>query len=169
MKAVWWLLPGLLAGRPGPSEVPWDLHELRAVGFRTIVSLDGLNGAAVRAAGLHHYRAALNGGLAFFALGRRLLVRQMIPLVDFVAAEVAAGRPTLVHCHAGKDRTGALLAGYLVRHRGLTPEEALHQVRRANPRAMTSWGFDRLPELFGTTRRHDTDSNGLHGLTRGRR
>ncbi len=148
MRAVYWVIPGLLAGRPGPRQVGWDLEELWAGGFRTIVSLAGADGAAIRTAGFRHYRVFLPGGLAFFPPLRSWLVRRMLPVVDFIAAEVAAGRPTLVHCYAGKDRTGAVLSGYLVCYRGLAPDEAIRLVRQANPRAMTALGFERLPRLF---------------------
>ncbi len=149
MRAVYWVIPGLLAGRSGPRKVGWDLAELWAGGLRTIVSLAGADGAAIRAAGLRHYQAPLPGGLAFLPPLRRWLVRRMVPVVDFIAAEVAAGRPTLVHCYAGKDRTGAVLAGYLVRYHDLSPDEAIRLVRQANPRAMTAPGFAQLPGLFG--------------------
>jgi len=148
VKVVYWLLPGLLAGRPGPGEVPWDLGELWEAGFRTIVSLSRTDGAAIRATGFRHYHVPLNGGLAFFPLLRRLLARRMLLAVDFIAGEVEAGRPTLVHCRQGNDRTGAVLAAYLVRHQGVSPAEAVRRVRGANPRAMRSPGFERLVEAF---------------------
>jgi protein-tyrosine phosphatase len=72
----------------------------------------------------------------------------MIPVIDTIAEEVAAGRPTLVHCRQGRDRTGAVLAGYMIRHGGLSPAEALRALRRLNPQAMVSPGFDRLPRLL---------------------
>jgi protein-tyrosine phosphatase len=127
---------------------PWDLEGIWAGGIRTIVSLVRTNGTAIRAAGFRHYQVPLNSGLAIFPLLHRCLVRRMLPVVDFIAAEIAAGRPTLVHCHAGKDRTGAVLTGYLIRHQSLSPDEAFHRVRQVNPRAMTAIGFDRLPRLF---------------------
>jgi hypothetical protein len=148
VKAVYWVAPRLLAGRPGPNESPWDLDEIWAGGVRTIVSLVRVNTTAIRAAGFRHYQVPLHGGFAFFPLLRRWLVGRMLPVVDFIAAEVAAGRPTLVHCHAGKDRTGAVLAGYLIRYQGLSPDEAFRLMRRVNPRAMTAPGFNRLPRLF---------------------
>lgn len=148
MRYIYWVEPGLLAGRAGPGEIPWDLGELWAGGFRTIVSLAGVDGEAIRAAGFRHYYVWLNGGLAFFPLLRQRLVRRILPVVDFIAQEVVAGRPTLVHCRQGNDRTGAALAGYLIRHRGLSAREAMQQVRQANPRAMVSPGFARLPGLF---------------------
>jgi len=147
MNAVYWILPGLLAGRPGPAKAPWTLPELWDGGFRAIVSLVEVDGAAIAAAGFHHYQDSLPGQLAFIPPLRRRLARRMLPALDFIAAQVSAGRPTLVHCRQGQDRTGAVLAAYLARCHGLPPAEAVCRVRAANPRAMISAGFDRLPEL----------------------
>ena len=144
MNAVYWVLPGLLAGRPGPDQVPWDLAGLWAAGLRTIVSLSPVDGTSIREAGFRHLAVPLNGGLAFLPVLRWRLARQVLEVVDFVAAEVAAGRPTLVHCRQGNDRTGAALAGYLVRHQGLTPAQAIRRLLQANPQAMRSPGFRRL-------------------------
>jgi protein-tyrosine phosphatase len=83
-----------------------------------------------------------------FPLLRRLLVRRMAPVVDHIASELRAGRPTLVHCRQGRDRTGAVLAAVLVHQLEYTPDEAVRCVREANPQAMASSGFDNLPRLF---------------------
>lgn len=149
MRDFYWIVPGLLAGRPGPKTIPWDLQELWAEGFRTIVSLIRADEATIQSAGFRHYAAPLNGGLAFLPVWRRWLAGKMVPVVDFIAAEIAAGRPTLVHCYLGKDRTGAVLAGYLIRYCGFSPEEAFQRLRQANPRAMTAPGFKWMPKLFG--------------------
>jgi len=148
MSDFYWILPGLLAGRPGPQTVPWDLTALWEAGFRTIVSLVPVDGEPIRRTGFRHLLVPLNGGLAFLPPMRRRLARRMRPVVDFVAEEVAAGRPTLVHCRKGNDRTGAVLAAYLACYRGLTPEEAIRRVLEANPRAMRSLGFKRLVETI---------------------
>lgn len=144
MKTLYWILPGLLAGRPGPQTVPWDLIALWEAGFRTIVSLVPVDGEPIRQLGFRHLLVPLHGGLAFLPPMRRRLARRMRPVVDFVAEEVTAGRPTLVHCRKGNDRTGAVLAAYLARHQGLTLEEAIRRVLEANPQAMRSLGFKRL-------------------------
>jgi predicted protein tyrosine phosphatase len=117
---------------------------LRDAGFRTIVSLSRVDGRPIRAAGFRHLAIPLNGGLAFLPILRRWLARRIMDVVDFVAAEVAAGRPTLVHCRQGNDRTGAVLAGYLIRYRGLGPAEAIRQLKALNPSALRSPGFRRL-------------------------
>lgn len=148
MEAFYWVLPPLLAGRPGPQIVPWDLAELWDAGFRTIVSLVPVDGAPIQAAGFRHLLVPLNGGLAFLPPMRRRLARRMLPVIDFVAEEVAAGRPTLVHCRKGNDRTGAVLAGYLIRYQGMSTDEAIRRLLEANPRALRSMGFKKLVRTF---------------------
>ena len=156
MNEVYWIEPGLLAGRSGPDEVPWNLQELWDAGFRTIVSLAPIDGTPIRAAEFNHYKKALNGGLAFFPVLRRRLAQQMMPVVDFIAGELEAGRPVLVHCRQGRDRTGAVLAAYLIKYKGLTPEEAFAHLREANAEAMASLGFARLPGVFASLIEEET-------------
>ncbi|MFQ6100272.1 MAG: dual specificity protein phosphatase family protein [Anaerolineae bacterium] len=149
MRAIYWVMPGLLAGRPGPGEVPWNLEELWAVGLRAILSLSAeVDEEAIGTAGFYHGRFYFPPILVPI----RPLMGGFLSLMEgatgFIQAQLAAGRPTLVHCHAGKDRTGAVLAGYLVRYRGFSADEAVRLVRQANPRAMTAPGFERLPGLF---------------------
>src|ERR1700757_4594355 len=43
MDKLFWVIPGKLAGRPGPDQAPWDLAALRVGGIGTILSVnDGL-------------------------------------------------------------------------------------------------------------------------------
>jgi len=44
----------------------------------------------------------------------------------------------VVHCVAGKGRTGTVIAGYLLVKEGLNPEEAVEEVRRYRPNAVDS-------------------------------
>ena len=48
----------------------------------------------------------------------------------------------LVHCNAGKDRTGLLLAYYLVSRKGLSAKRALKILRRLNPDALSASGYE---------------------------
>jgi protein-tyrosine phosphatase len=149
MKAVYWLLPGLLAGRAGPGEIPWDLEELWAGGLRTILSLsDEVDEEAIAAVGFHHGRFYFPPIFLFVPSMGGGFLSLMEQATEFIHAQLAVGRPTLVHCHAGKDRTGAVLAGYLVRYRGLSSAGATRAVRQVNPRAMSAPGFGRVPGLF---------------------
>lgn len=144
----YWILPGLLAGCPGPKQATWNLEALWEEGFRTIVSLCHIDGEDIRTAGFRHIYRPLLGWMVFLPPLQHWLVNTMLPVVDQIAGELMAHRPTLVHCYYGKDRTGAVLAGYLMRHRGLSWIEAIEQVKQANPRAMSAPGFIKIPRLF---------------------
>ena len=43
--------------------------------------------------------------------------------------EMKAGHPILVHCHAGMQRSAALVAMYLIANRGLNADQAMKYVR----------------------------------------
>ena len=49
------------------------------------------------------------------------------PIVDLVEAEVAANRPTYVHCWGGIGRTGTVIGCWLV-HNGRTADEAVTEI-----------------------------------------
>lgn len=58
--------------------------------------------------------------------------------VGFAHSEIAAGRRVMVHCAAGMGRAGTILACYLVRHAGLTADEAIARIRRERPGSIQS-------------------------------
>ena len=58
--------------------------------------------------------------------------------VGFIEDEIKKDRPVMVHCAAGKGRTGAVLAAYLVKNQNLTAEQAIEKVRRMRPGSIQS-------------------------------
>ena len=60
----------------------------------------------------------------------------------FVHRELEARRTVMVHCTSGKDRTGLLLAYFLMRTTGINADEAIRQVRMVRPIALSAEGWE---------------------------
>ncbi|MDP8903064.1 MAG: dual specificity protein phosphatase 23, partial [Thermoproteota archaeon] len=58
--------------------------------------------------------------------------------VNYIDKKIQSGKPVLVHCAAGKGRTGALLAAYMIKKENLTAEQAIEQIRLMRPGSVQS-------------------------------
>jgi atypical dual specificity phosphatase len=65
-------------------------------------------------------------------------VEDMDEAVNFIDNKIRNGRPVLVHCAAGKGRTGVVLAAYMVKKQNLTAEEAIEKIRIMRPGSVQS-------------------------------
>jgi protein-tyrosine phosphatase len=79
---------------------------------------------------------------------RRRFLEVVPPILDFVSRMEQEGRPVLVHCYYGRDRTGCVLACCLVARRGLPAETAIEHIRALQPEALTAPGYAEAVELF---------------------
>jgi atypical dual specificity phosphatase len=65
-------------------------------------------------------------------------VEEMDEAVNFIDKKIRSGRPVLVHCAAGKGRTGAVLAAYMVKKQNLTAKQAIEKIRIMRPGSVQS-------------------------------
>jgi protein-tyrosine phosphatase len=154
MEHVFWLIDGVLGGRPGPVKAPWRPEELHAGAVRSVVSLNReAAGEELVAAGLVHHAQPLPPILPVTGVLQDVLLHGLEEVLPRVHEEVSAGRATVIHCHAGKDRTGLALVAYLVRYEGIEIEEAIARVRAVRPIAMSAPGYEETARRFAELER----------------
>ena len=76
---------------------------------------------------------------------------QFLAAVDTISKAVEAGLGEAVHCHAGKGRTGTVLAGYFVAI-GFSANEAVRKIRELRPGSIESAEQERAIEQFARDR-----------------
>jgi protein-tyrosine phosphatase len=145
MDKLYWVIPGKLAGRPGPDRAPWSVEALLQIGIRAVLSVnDGL---------LVHPEDFDAHGVAYACVplsdnappvkGDDRHCEEALPIAyHFAATEISRGNPVLVHCSSGKDRTGLFLCYFLMRQFGLSPAEAIRNVRRVQPIVLSASGWE---------------------------
>jgi atypical dual specificity phosphatase len=57
----------------------------------------------------------------------------MLRAAEYIASATAGGRAVLVHCLAGKGRTGSVLAAYMMLYEGKTARQAIDELRASRP------------------------------------
>lgn len=145
MQHVFWLRPGKIAGRSGPNLDPWFPEQLAQGGIGAIVSVnqawsvypDDFERVGIDCA---HYPMADN---APPRPGDFEYCVEMLPRVYAYLSEcIDSGKVPLVHCTAGKDRTGLVLCHYLCRGENYAPLDAIREVKRVRPIALSAPGYE---------------------------
>ncbi len=146
---------GRIAGLPGPAYMEWDYARLRKMGYSVVVSLEceRLNTFEIEDAGFEHKKICIQD---FFAP----TFDQLDEFVTFVEAKKAEGNKVLVHCYAGRGRTGTMLAAYLI-HQGMLADAAMREIREKAQRAYGTVVGVIEPEQEETLRKYERRVGGV--------
>ena len=139
-----WLYRG---GRPNQK----DVAELREMGIKTILDLEaGLFVAETDAVKLERVWAAA-AGINFEHVPLGPLGAPRADRVDAALAVLSdpAKRPIFVHCKAGVDRTGFVVAAYRVQVEGWTPERAYEEMVALGFHSFLFWWMAAFFEYVG--------------------
>jgi protein-tyrosine phosphatase len=146
MKSVFWLIRNAVGGRPGPQLEPWSVAELRAAGFDAVINLSEHppDFETFAAAGMEASWVPLPTDIPPTKESEEKCIEALPRAFAFLSTQLSHGRRVLVHCYAGKDRTGMLLALFLAKKNGLSASAAIQKVREVRPHAITAPGWEAL-------------------------
>jgi hypothetical protein len=145
MQNVFWLIHGKLAGRTGPNVDPWDPAQLKENGIDAVLSVNSgilVDAMALEACGISYACIPFSWNAPPIPGDVEICLDALPKAFAFVQEHIEAGKAVMIHCTSGKDRTGLLMSYFLMRTRGLTVDEAILEVRRVRPIALSANGWD---------------------------
>ncbi|MCG9698333.1 dual specificity protein phosphatase family protein [Shewanella sp. Isolate11] len=146
MKHLFWLVEGQVAGRCGPNKENWDIAELKQGGIGAVLSVNGGDMCEPEVFAQHGMRYAcipFSNNVPPVETDLAVCVEQLPKALDFIRQCEAEDIPVLIHCRSGKDRTGLLMAYYLMSN-GAAPLHAVSQVRAIRDIAFSADGWDQF-------------------------
>lgn len=145
MRNVFWLRPHIIGGRPGPNKDTWDPRELARDGIGAILSVnDGelVYPENLTAAGIDYKCVPLSDAAPPQPGDLESCTAALPKALEFALESINSGKSVLVHCHSGKDRTGLFLSYYLCKTEGLPAANAIQEVKRVRPIALSAEGWE---------------------------
>lgn len=133
-----------VAGRCGPDRHMWNVDELCQNNVAAILSLnDGkmVNVSLLKTLEIAYKNIPIPSNAPYLDGELELCLNYLPQIIDFIELHKSNGL-VVVHCKAGKDRTGLILAAYLMHKRNLLPSEAMDAVKQVRSIAFTALGWE---------------------------
>ena len=145
MKHLFWLRPERIAGRAGPTLAPWQPQELADGGIDAILTVN--DGRSVypddlAAAGIDYACLPMEDNAPPRDGDFERCLAVLPAAYEFVTGQLERDRRVMIHCTAGKDRTGLTMAYYLCRAENYRPRDAIAEVRRVRPEGLSATGYE---------------------------
>ena len=143
MQKVFWLIEGKIAGRSGPNLDAWNLAELKEQGIAAILSVnfaESVDSNEMKKVGIVHANTPMSPNAPVQLGDKETCLANLPKAMAFIEAQKTAG-PVMIHCRSGKDRTGLVMAAYLIQFEGMTAKDAMDKVFSVRPIAFSAEGW----------------------------
>ncbi len=145
MRNVFWLRTGVIGGRCGPNRDAWFPNDLAAGGIGAVLSVNDaelVRPGELSEVGIDHCCVPLSDAAPPLPGDLGICVDALPRALSFAVRSISSRRSVLVHCSSGKDRTGLFLAYFWCATEGLAPTDAIREVRRVRPIALSADGWE---------------------------
>ena len=132
-----WVIPQKLAGSGLPSSYD-QLTWLASNGIKTLVTVREIPLPEIWIQKVNSQNYELENHFLKTDDYDAPTIDEIHGVVDYIEKKIERNRPVLVHCAAGKGRTGTILAAYLIKKDGMTPQEAVKKLRLMRPGSVQS-------------------------------
>lgn len=115
MKNIFWIIPNLLAGRPSSIREPWSLKQIVEVGFKAVINLSEFapDQEEFKTHDITSFWCPLPTTVPADERAKQDCIANLPRAFAFLMSYLNRNHAVLVHCIAGRDRTGLLLALYI--------------------------------------------------------